>query len=227
MNRIALFAIASCALALTTPAAAQDKKVNIAVVDVASIFEKYAMTKDLESQFDERRKAMAAEAESKRASIEAKRKSLLTFKPESKEFRDLEDEVMKAESDYETWAGYSEKKLKAEHKQWLLRIYKNVRAVTAEVAKRGSIDLVLTYDQLSEDAPDSMALRQQILLQKILYFDDRIDLTPAVVTELNQKYEKDGGVSSLRMGSARPTTQPADSALTLIPDADINPSPRE
>ena len=170
------------------------------MVDLAFNFEKYAMTKDLEAMFDERRRAAAAEAERKRASVEAKRKNLLALKPESAEFAQLEQEITRMEIEYEVWAAHQEQALKRDHKRWLMRIYKNVKDGVAQIALGSKIDLVLTYDQLTEDAPDSIALRQQILLQKIIYFDDRIDLTQAVLSQVNAKYEADGGAAGLRLG---------------------------
>ncbi|MFH1108271.1 MAG: OmpH family outer membrane protein [Planctomycetota bacterium] len=204
MNPKGLLVFLCCGTALAGQAPAQDKGVDVAVVDLASIFEKYLMTKDLERLFDDRRREAAAEAESKRAAIEAKRKNLLALKEESKEFAELEQEITRLEVEYEVWASLQEKMLKADHKRWLLRIYKNVKEAVAEIAARDGVDLVLTYDQLTEDAPDSVALRQQILLQKIIYFNDRIDLTQAVLTRLNEKYEKDGGAAGLRLSTASP-----------------------
>ena|GEM_PF-1063589 len=200
MNPKWLLCAAWVVLAMPGRAPAQEKNVNVAVVDLAFTFEKYAMTKDLEAMFDERRRAAAAEAERKRASVEAKRKNLLALKPESAEFTQLEQEITRMEIEYEVWAAHQEQALKRDHKRWLMRIYKDVKDAVAQIALSSKIDLVLTYDQLTEDAPDSIALRQQILLQKIIYFDDRIDLTQAVLSQVNAKYEADGGAAGLRLG---------------------------
>jgi Skp family chaperone for outer membrane proteins len=204
--------VLSLVLAISGRTLAEEKKVNVAVVDLASIFEKYAMTKDLEAAFDARRRAAAEEAANKKTAIDKKREALLARKPESKEFAELEQEVTHLEVEYEVWASVQEKSLKADHKRWLMRIYNNVREAVAEVAAPAHVDLVLTYDKLTEEAPDSIALRQQILLQKIIYFDDRIDLTQAVLTRLNEKYEKAGGAAGLKLTMASPLDELRDAA---------------
>jgi hypothetical protein len=72
------------------------------------------------------------------------------------------------------------------------------------VAERRDISLVLTYDRLADDAPDSMALRQQILLQKVIYHDARVDITDEVLTLLNSAYRNEGGLRSVNLPRRRP-----------------------
>ena len=226
MNPKWALCVAWVVLAMPGSAPAQEKNVNVAVVDLAFIFEKYAMTKDLETMFDERRRGAAAEAERKRASVEAKRKNLLALKPESAEFAKLEQEITRLEIEYEVWAAHQEQALKRDHKRWLTRIYKNVKSAVAQIALGSNIDLVLTYDQLTDDAPDSITLRQQILLQKIIYFDDRIDLTQAVLTQVNAKYDADGGAAGLQLSRASPFDRlPGQGMFPRDPGAP--PGPRE
>ncbi|MCP4590443.1 MAG: OmpH family outer membrane protein [bacterium] len=181
---------------------AEEGGTRVAVVDLAFIFEKYAMTRDLETAFEERRRRAATEADSRREAMESKRKKLLPLKPDSREFADLEQELTRLQIEFEVWATLQEKSLKEDHKRWLLRIYTNVREVVAKLAVESQIDLVVTYDRLAEDAPDSLALRQQILLQNILYFNDRIDLTQTVLARVNEQYDRDGGAAGLRLSAA-------------------------
>ncbi|MCK4659628.1 MAG: OmpH family outer membrane protein [Phycisphaerae bacterium] len=192
--------------AFTMPgrASAQEKNVNVAVVNLSHLFERYVMTKDLEAKFEGWRTATAAEAEKKRSAVESRRKDLVALKPESKQFDELEQEITRMEIEYEVWVTQQEKAIKNNHKRWLMRIYKDVREAVAAIALDAKIDLVLTYEQLTEDVPDSNALRQQILLQKIIYFDNRIDLTQAVLARINQKYEKAGGAANLQLSQASP-----------------------
>ena len=52
-------------------------------------------------------------------------------------------------------------------------------------------------DELFEDVRDSDLLRQQILLKKVLFFSERLDLTELVGKDLNDQYAKRGGAASL------------------------------
>ena len=111
----------------------------------------------------------SAEAESRRAAIEAKRKSLIAFNENSQEYTALEQDLTRMTIEFEVWANLQEKRLKDEHKRWLLRIYNNVKEAVSAIAATSHIDLVLTYEQLIDEAPDSITLRQQILLKKVIF----------------------------------------------------------
>ena len=182
--------------------------VNTAVVDVARVFEEYQMTRDLEAKFDERRRALAEEAERRHNNIEQMRRGLAAFDPSSKDFARREKDLLQEEVAFQVWSRYEEKKLKDNHKAWLLQIYRSTQTVVAEVAQERSIDLVLTYDRLAEDAPDSVTLRQQILLQKVIYHSDRVDITNEVLDRLNKAYREQGGLRSL--GDAPPAPEAPD-----------------
>jgi hypothetical protein len=51
-------------------------------------------------------------------------------------------------------------------------------------------------------------LRNEILLKKVLYFSDRVDLTGQVLRLVNESYERRGGASSLRQTPPRPPLTP-------------------
>ncbi|HEV8261140.1 MAG TPA: OmpH family outer membrane protein, partial [Burkholderiales bacterium] len=146
-------------------------------VNIAEVFDKYEMTKGLEEHFEHQRQALAERAQARRDEMDAKRRALLEqFKPDTAEFEERQEELERMQVDYEVWAGVEEKRLKKQHKHWLMTIYRNVREQVRQVAEMRGIDMVLTYDTLTEDAPDSQALRQQILLQKVIYSSPRVDL---------------------------------------------------
>jgi len=58
-----------------------------------------------------------------------------------------------------------------------------------------------------EDAPDSTALRQQILLQKVIYYTDRMDITEEVLTRLNTEYASQNQGGSRPMSSQSPVDE--------------------
>jgi Skp family chaperone for outer membrane proteins len=198
MKRIALLA------GLLLPAgvcAAQDGQASptrIAVVKLAQVFDGYKMTKDLEQQFDERRRAIGEQAEDRRYAVEKQVAALQAFDPASKDFAERREELRRMEFEFKVWVSMEEQRLKDEHMAWLRRIYDDVRQAVADVSGARGVDLVLTYDELSPDVPDSLTLRREILLKKVLFFSDRIDLTDEVLGTLNESYEKKGGATSLK-----------------------------
>ena len=170
---------------------------NIAVVNLPLIFERYRMTKDLEERFDQRSRAVRAEAENRRQAMDNRLAALEAFDPASKDYAERREELLRTQIEYRVWLEFEEQRLRAENKAWLVQIYQEVREAVARAAEQRGIDLVLTYDELFEDVRDSDLLRQQILLKKVLFFSERLDLTELVGKDLNDQYAKRGGAASL------------------------------
>jgi len=169
----------------------------VAVVNVAKVFDGYRMTKDLEQRFEDKRRAIGDEAENRRKTIEQQLSALEAFDPASADYTQRREEVLRLQAEYRVWLDLEEARLKDEHMAWLREIYERVRETVAAQAQKRGLDLVVTYDELSEDIPDSLALRREILLKKVIYFHDRVDLTAAVQQDLNTSYNAKGGAASL------------------------------
>lgn len=200
---VSLFVLFAGVMGVTSSALAET---NIAVLNVARIFEDYSMTRDLETVFDQARRDAAGEAERRRNSMDQMRRALAAFDPDSADFVRREEELTKTEIEFQVWSKTMEKKLKGDHLRWMRKIYRNTQETIAAIARERNIALVLTYDELADDAPDSVALRQQILLQKVIYHDDRVDITNEVLNRLNDAYQKQGGLRSMNSqggGAAR------------------------
>ena len=82
-----------------------------------------------------------------------------------------------------------------------MQIYNSVEQVISKLAADRGIDLVLTYNDLDPNAPDSVAFKQQILLRTVLFASERSDLTDAVLAKLDADYQKRGGANTLRLGN--------------------------
>jgi Skp family chaperone for outer membrane proteins len=198
--------VLACGLLLPGAAWGADGEDNsgpkVGVVKVAQVFEGYQMTRDLENRFDGRRRAIGDEAENRRKAMDNQRAALEAFDPASRDYAERREGLRRAAFEYKVWLEMEEQRLKEEHMAWLRMIYEDVCGAVAKAAQARGIDLVLTCDELSQDIPDSVALRQEILLKKVLYFSGRIDLTESVLRRLNEGYEEKGGAASLRQPPA-------------------------
>jgi Skp family chaperone for outer membrane proteins len=201
-------------ISMAQDASAQSK---IAVIDVAQVFESYEMTRDLESMFNAKRQELASEAEQRRTSIEQIRRGLAAFDPASADYVSRENELIRSEVDFQVWSTQSEQRLKTNHKRWLLTIYRNTQEVIGRLANERNYDLVLTYDRLTDDAPDSVTLRQQILLQKVIYHHSRVDITTEVLNRLNSEYKSSGGIQSLDALPANSNRTPGSQPKAVSP----------
>ena len=185
----------------TALAQTQTDSPNIAVVNLTAVFERFRMTRDLEDLFTGRRESITSEAESQRDNITFKRNELRQFKPGTPDYEQRDEALVKAEVEFQVWLEVQERRLKTEHKRWLQEIYNNVEQVIAKLAADRGIDLVLTYNDLDPDAPDSVAFKQQILLRTVLYASKRTNLTDPVLATLDADYQKRGGPNTLRLGN--------------------------
>ena len=181
---------------------------NISVVNLTSLFDKFRMTKDLEDLFAGRRESITGQAQSQRDDITFKRNELQQFKLGTPDFQQREESLIQAEIQFQVWLEVEERRLKSEHKNWLIAIYENVEQVISKIAADRGIDLVLTYNDLDPSAPDSVAFKQQILIRTVLYASERSDLTAAVLAQLDADYQKRGGANTLRLGNFQGASAP-------------------
>ncbi|UCG15506.1 MAG: OmpH family outer membrane protein [Phycisphaerales bacterium] len=177
---------------------------NVAVINLSVVFDRYRLTKDLEAKFTTRQRQMEGEAQKQRDEIEVKRQALASFKPGTDDYDTRRDEITKMVIEYQIRTEVKKEQLRESHKQWLLKIYQDVRGAVAAVAKEDGVDLVLTYEEVTADAPDSKALRQQLLLEKVFYFGEKLDLTEKVISRVNADY---AGPESIQLGAAGPGAQ--------------------
>lgn len=175
---------------------------SVGVINIAEVFDGYQMTSDLEGLFQLRDQRFKEQSKDRLGQLEARRKELEAFAPNTPDFEERRQELIRLEMEYQVWGSYEQRRMVDEHMRRLLQIYEDTQSAVRTVADARGLDLVLTYDRLSEDAPDSTALRQQILLRKVIYANDRIDLTRVVLEELNRAYQQRGGVESLKLGEA-------------------------
>jgi len=196
--------------------------VRVGVIDVAKVFGDYQMTSDLESVFDGEQKKVGEQRDARRKDLETQRKALEAFVPGTPDHKERYEQMVRADVEFQVWLGMQDRFLKDEHMRRLRQIYEDVRLAVKAVADKRGLELVLTFDQLTTEAPDSVALRQQILLQKVIYFSDRIDVTTEVLQTVNESYLKKGGAESLKLGSAQ-EPQKADPVQSAEAPVDAKP----
>jgi len=186
VQRITYIAFLSAAW-LAPPAGAQTK---VAVINVEEVFARYKRPAVLEEQIRARQKGLLEEAETRRQQIDRKRQELQAFKPGTPDYEERNKGIRREEIEFQVWRTLGEEEIKLQHKNSFRLIYDDVRAGVAELARQRGIDLVLTFDTLTEEAPDSQALRQQILLQKVIYWSPQIDITADLIELINARFDK-------------------------------------
>lgn len=163
---------------------------RVAVVDIPAVSERYEGTADLEAQFEERRTQFNSRREEFRDKINRTGRTLQEqLKPGTPEFEQRQKQLVMLEAELDWFTQVEGKKIEQGLAQSLHEIYLAIHAAVEEIALERGIDVVLAADRLPVDPPQSTTqARQQIVLQKVVYWTPRVDLTEAVITRLNERF---------------------------------------
>ncbi len=177
-----------------------------AVVNVALASERYLRTAELEAQFDARRERFKEEATARQDEIEKKGRALQEqLKPGTEAFGQRQEELAMLQARLQYFAESTKKQLDVALAGALRSIYLDIQQAVREVAEERGFDLVFAADDLPANLPPSPKLAtQEILWQKVVYWNPGIDITADVIARLNARYaaQPGGPGSSGGSGSA-------------------------
>ncbi len=164
---------------------------RVAVVNIPVISEKYQKTTDLEVRFEAIRRELNNQRDAMREKIERLQRTLREeLKPGTDAFIQRQKELIMSEAELQWFVESESIKVEKGLADALRGIYNDIQSTVREVAEDSGIDIVLSSDRLPKSSPESSAqMRQQILLQKVVYFSPRLDITNEVVTRLNARYQ--------------------------------------
>ena len=195
---MALISILMTAMLTSIGQTAATGSARVAVVDIPLVSEGYHKTADLEAKFESVRQTLSQKRDALRDKVELDRRSLNEeLKPGTDEFRARRKRLALLEAELQYFVESEGQRIEAQLAQSLGRIFADIQGMIRVVAQEKSIDIVLAADRMPDSAAESpMQIRQQILLQKVLYWSPQVDLTGDIVARLNSKYKADGGSSS-------------------------------
>lgn len=184
---------------------------KIAVVNVATVSEKYQKTSDLETQFDALRKRLGQERDVLKDKLDRANRSLQEeLKPGTEEYRLRKKEIAVMEAELQWFIDNEGQKVEKSLAESLRSIFDDIQSAVREVAEEQGVEIVLAADKLPGESPDSPAqARQMILLQKVLYWKPEVDLTNAVIDRLGKNYKPATGVTP---AAAENPKRPAEAA---------------
>lgn len=202
-------AMASSVLGQAGPAPAR-----VAVVSIPAISEKYQKTADLEARFDVIRRRLSQDRDARKDKIERLKRSLQEeLKPGTEEYSQRRKELAMEEAEMQWFVESEGQKVDHGLGDSLREIYQDIQASVREVAEEKGYDIVLASDQLPDAPADSaQQVRQQILLQKVIYWNPRVDLTADVVAKLNERYKAQPAKNDAPPSAPPPAAKPPKSS---------------
>ncbi|UCE61552.1 MAG: OmpH family outer membrane protein [Phycisphaerales bacterium] len=182
-------------MGLTLPAGQATGSALVAVVDVPAVSEQYKKTSDLEAQFEVKRRRLNQERDALRERIEVLRRSLQEeFKPGTEEFLARRKQLALLEAELQYFVESEGQGIEVDLARSLALIFADIKEMTRIVAQEKDIDVVLAADRMPQERVESATqVRQQILLQKVLFWSPKVDLTEEVTARLNAKYATESG----------------------------------
>lgn len=170
---------------------AQDKpkaeKTAVAIVNVYSLIAKSQKNVDFQQGVDKERATVQAEAAKRQKKIDqmVADLDLLPAAARAENERKIINERVQAQA----WFQIQQQTLLSKQRLFLLELYDEIDKTIAEVAKREGFELVL-FDTPATDFSRLNAdqLVQAIGNRRVVYREDRVDLTDLVLAQMNQDY---------------------------------------
>lgn len=163
---------------------------RVAVVNVAEVSERYHRTTDLEARFDAERRKLQQERDALREKIEIARRSLQEeLKPGTEAFDNRRKELAMLDAELQWFVETKNAEIEKGLASSLRSIYSDIQSAVQSIAAEKNIDLVLAADQIEQDFPETPGVaRQRILLNKVVFWSPRMDITESVISRLNAGY---------------------------------------
>jgi Skp family chaperone for outer membrane proteins len=185
---VAVFVLAGVA----APAWAEFKA---GIVDTVLVVNEYARTKDANDDLKIEMDTLRAAAEPKFKRVQDLQVRRDGFNRTSDDWKKANEELVKAQVDYQAWFLPEQAKIEWKHRDVLLDMYRQIGIEAAKIAKAKGLDIVFTKAFLSPpqiDVAEAQGLddlKQRIINQRILFPTNITDLTQDVLTALNAEYK--------------------------------------
>ena len=182
------------------PAAASPPAVSgtsVVVIDIANIFKNHI-------RFNEKMKEIKAEIDAFEAQIRGeqtkfnqKRESLAQFNPSSPEYKKLEEELARMQSEVQVQVGLKRKSFLEQEAKEYYKTYKEIEQSVAVFAQQNRIGLVLRFNGEEMKADSRESVLQGV--NKAVVYHDRLDITEWILKDLNR-----GAIASPTGPAAQP-----------------------
>ena len=157
---------------------------SVVVIDIANIFKNHI-------RFNEKMKEIKAEIDAFEASIRGeqtkfnqKREALVQFQPSSAEYKKLEEELARMQSEVQVQVGLKRKTFLEQEAKEYYKTYKEIEQSVAVFAQQNRIGLVLRFNGEEMKADNRESVLQGV--NKAVVYHDRLDITEWILRDLNR-----------------------------------------
>ena len=161
---------------------------NVACVNVGQVFNEYQRQKDLAEEIKQERDRLSLELEQRRMRIDGARSVLDALDPQDPTYQAKMRDLLEMNIRFKNWMDLNDAAVGREIGVWTATIYRELLKATADIARERGYSLVLYRDEFELLSTDPAAVQELIRARKVLYADDRVDITQAVLDKLNAEY---------------------------------------
>jgi Skp family chaperone for outer membrane proteins len=173
-------------------------KHGLAVIDVTYILENYAKLKSAMEYYKSEAQKVEDALKRQRDDIAKRAEGLKALQPGSPEYKKLEEELTKAESDWKLDVASKRRDFAEKESTYYLKAYQELTETVKTYCERTGIQLVLRYNGAPID-PNNREMVQMEVFKMVLHFDKSIDITDIILGEMNRK----AGVAAQPRGPAQ------------------------
>jgi len=159
---------------------------KVAVIDVTKVLQNSKKHKQWQEKMSKNEEQMKAEFEKAKKELEVLQANLNLLTSGSKDYVNAMGEFLDKKALLEAKDKFYQEKVNMEMQQWTESLYVKMLDITAKVAQKNGIDIVLAQEQL--DLP-SQSLRDFMLnmrTKKVLYCSTQLDITDEVLVLLDE-----------------------------------------
>jgi len=168
--------------------AATDKiaPAKVAIVDVTKVLKNSKKHKQWQEKMTQDEEQMKAEFQKNQKELEALKANLDLLKIGSKDYIDTMKDFLDKKSLLDAKDKFYQEKVNIEMQQWMEGLYTQMLDVTAKIAQKKGVDIVLAQEPLDFPSSSLQAFMTTLHTGKVLYYNTQIDITESVLAALDE-----------------------------------------
>ena len=195
--------------ALAAAAVLPDRPAKVASVDIERIFLQLDEQRSIEADIKKLGESMVAEKDRLSRELQDLNAELESYKAGTPPYNEALKKVETAIGAMSAQDQFGQLKVEAERATAMRTLYGNIKAAAAAVAKDAGIDYVLVNDSIPAIEPAGfVATKQQMAMRRVLFADQAMDITDAVIAKANADFKARGGVAPPPAAAPAPAAKP-------------------
>lgn len=179
---------------------------QIAVIDLGYIFSQHIRFKQMTEELRRDIEAAEGELRANKQQLQKMMEQLDQFNKGSPEYKQLEEDMVKRESDLRVQVGMQKRDFNEKEARLYYNVYKEVMEQVRYYADKHGILLVIQFSGEPVDETDSNSIRQS-LVKIVLHHNPAIDITPAILDAVNPPVRANNSRPNPQRVTNRPQSQ--------------------